>query len=243
MALNSTVIKRLSSIVGVGGVLLLVAAIGCSSASGDEPRIAEPPCGGQIGRGPSYSTAFGSDELPISENGAWTHRGRPWTMVQTENGSAHGTQTGRGGYDDSYAYLSGFPPDQQACGVIQKGSPTGFQEVEILLRWSDDADNARGYECFIHHGGQYAKIVRWNGPYGDFTTLAEVGDVIAPQNGDTIRATAAGNVITLYLNDRLLTRAVDSVYPTGNPGIGFFKDERGAANGEFGLASFTATGL
>lgn len=228
---------------GIGAALVVAAAVGCSGAKGNEPQVSGPSCGGEVGRGPSYSTSFPFDELPLSEGGAWSHAGKSWTVIQTENGNAHGTQTGQGGYDDSYAYLSDFPPDQQACAVIHQGSPVGYQEVEILLRWSDSENSAQGYECFIHHGGQYAKIVRWNGPYGDFTTIADVGDVAAPRDGDMIRATAIGNIITLYLNDQMLAQAVDSTYPTGNPGMGFFKDKDGGANTEFGFESYTATGL
>ncbi|HJT94381.1 MAG TPA: hypothetical protein VJ777_20990 [Mycobacterium sp.] len=234
--------RRMLWVDGIGAVLVLAAVVGCSSVK-SEPQATAPSCGGEVGRVPFYSTSFQLDELPISESGAWSHTGRSWTFVQTENGFAHGTQTGQGGYDDSYAYLSGFPPDQQACAQIHRGSPAGFQEVEILLRWSDSENSARGYECFIHHSGQYAKIVRWNGPYGDFTTIANVGNVTAPQDGDTVRATAIGSVISLYLNDQMLAQAIDSTYSTGNPGMGFFKDNDGRANTEFGFVSYAATGL
>lgn len=227
----------------IGAALVATMAVGCSTVRGEIPEANGPSCGGEAARGPTYSTSFPLDELPISEGGAWSHAGRLWTYVQTESGIAHGTQTGEGRYDDSYAYLSGFPPDQQACAVIHKGSPAGYQEVEVLLRWSDSEDSARGYECFIHHSGQYAKIVRWNGPYENFTTIAEVGNVVAPKGGDVIRATALGNVITLYLNNQVLAQATDSTYSAGNPGMGFFKDRDGAANTEFGFESYTATGL
>lgn len=235
--------SRMLRVDGVGAALVVAAAVGCSIAGGDEPQISGPFCRSEVGRGPSYSTTFPLDELPISEGGAWSHAGKWWTFIQTENGNAHGTQTGQGGYDDSYAYLSGFPPNQEACAVIHKGSPAGYQEVEILLRWGDSESSAKGYECFIHHSGKYAKIVRWNGPHGDFTTIADVGNVTAPQDGDVIRASAIGNLITLYLNNRMLAQAVDSTYSTGNPGMGFFKAEDGGVNIEFGFESYTATGL
>ena len=66
----------------------------------------------------TYSTTFDATEAPISEGGAWTHVGLDWTLVDTGGGIAFGTQTGTGGYDDSYAHLSGFPPDHGASGVI-----------------------------------------------------------------------------------------------------------------------------
>ena len=212
-------------------------------AEGGGAQRGGPSCGGDVGRGPSYSTSFRSTSSPISEGGAWSHVGTSWTFVQTENGYAHGTQTGQGGYDDSYAHLSGFPPDQQACAVIHKGSSSFNQEVEILLRWSDTETTAKGYECFLHQNGQYAKIVRWNGVYGDFTTLADVGGVTAPQDGDILKATAIGDVITLYLNDEMLVQATDSTYSNGNPGIGFYQDENGGEPTEYGFKSYSATGL
>ena len=88
--------------------------------------------------GASYSTTFDRTEAPISENGAWTHLGLDWALVDTENGVALGTQTGKGGYDDSYAHLTGFPPDHEATGVIHKIAtidPSCTHEVEIHLPW------------------------------------------------------------------------------------------------------------
>ncbi|HEV8547371.1 MAG TPA: hypothetical protein VGQ57_00060, partial [Polyangiaceae bacterium] len=95
----------------------------------------------------TYSTHFDATEAPLSENGAWHHLGLDWTTVETASGIAYGTQllgVGRSGptqYDDSYAYLAGFPADQQASGVIALGSidTSCTHEVEILLRWADAA--------------------------------------------------------------------------------------------------------
>jgi len=50
--------------------------------------------------------------------------------------------------------------------VIYKGPSSGAactQEVEIHLRWSDDAHAASGYECNLEYDGSSANIVRWNG--------------------------------------------------------------------------------
>jgi len=191
----------------------------------------------------TYTTDFKITENPLSDGGAWTHTGLYWQSVVTENGIAHGTQTGNDGYDDSYAVLSGFSPDQAAWGVayIDPGidKNCASQEVEILLRWSDSADSAQGYECMIHHDGGYAQIVRWNGPFGDFTVL---GGSRAPgfKDGDTVKATAVGNVITLFHNGVKIVQVTDDVYKTGNPGVGFFKRSCGR-NSDYGFTSFTAT--
>src|SRR5262245_9498429 len=66
---------------------------------------------GAAGGGKSYSTEFDGIENPLSEGGVWSHVGLDWRNVEKSGGIAYGTQTGTGGYDDSYAVLSGFPPD------------------------------------------------------------------------------------------------------------------------------------
>ncbi len=123
--------------------------------------------------GRRYSTNFNLTENPISEGGVWFNNGLLWTKVRTANGLAFGTNGPRNTYDDSYAYLSGFGPNQQGEAVIYVspslvGDP---HEVELLLRWADSTHIARGYEClFNHHGG--VQIVRWNGPFGNYSVLS-----------------------------------------------------------------------
>jgi hypothetical protein len=193
---------------------------------------------------PRYETTFTGSESPLSENGAWRHTGRHWTQVAKHDGVVHGTQTGRGGYDDSYAYLSGFPPDQSASAVIHLDPNTNdaTKEVELLLRWSDTPDGATGYECNLHHRGGWAQIMRWNGKFGDFTELGHARRPPKPKTGDVMRATIVGNVIRVYLNDKLIVEATDSTHRSGNPGIGFFI--RGdTSNAAFGFTRFVATGL
>lgn len=238
--------RMLWTTASVGSAMITILAVGCGGflrAEGPGAQGDGPSCDDGVGRGPSYSTSFPLDELPISEGGAWSHMGTSWTFVQTQNGYAHGTQTGEGGFDDSYARLSGFPPDQQACAVILKGSPNSYGEVEILLRWSDTETTAKGYECFLHTNGLFAKIVRWNGGYGSFTSIAHVDGVTVPQDGDILKATIIGDVITLYLNDEMLAQAIDSTYSTGDPGIGFYKDAHGGPPSDYGFTSYSATGL
>ncbi|MCV7282558.1 hypothetical protein H7J88_23260 [Mycolicibacterium flavescens] len=233
------------TLAGIIATCVVAVPLGCETvirAEGPGPPGGGPPCDNEAAREPFYSTGFPVDELPISEGGAWSRAGASWTPVQTQNGVAHGTQTGQGGFDDSYARLSGFPPDQQACAVIHKDSSGGYGEVEVLLRWSDTSTSAKGYEAFMHTNGMFAKIVRWNGGFGDFTSLAHVDAVRVPQDGDILRATAVGDVITLYLNDELLVQATDPTFPTGDPGMGFYKDAHGGPPSGYGFSGFTATG-
>ena len=71
----------------------------------------------------AYSTTFDLTENPISEGGRWFN-----TAVRSGPG-ANGERTGvwhqwsPNTYDDSYAYLSGFGPDQQAEAVVDVDLP------------------------------------------------------------------------------------------------------------------------
>jgi chitodextrinase len=198
-----------------------------------------PPTGG------TYSTNFNANENPVSEGGRWRRANNNWTNVQTVGGVAFGTNGVTNTYDDSYALLSGFGADQSVEAVVfrdQSLTPGDTHEVELLLRFSDDAGNARGYEClFDYHG--WIMLVRWNGQMGDFTTLRLTEEGYFPrhlQTGDVIRATITGNVISAYINGQLIARAVDSTHTSGQPGMGFFIRPNGSQR-LIGLTSFTAS--
>src|SRR5262249_4031802 len=104
--------------------------------------------------------------------------------------------------------------------------------------WSDDANNARGYELNLSFDGGYAQIMRWNGPYGDLTEIG-AGAFRSVKDGDVIQAKVVGNVITLSVNGTKVAEATDSTFPTGNPGIGFFRGDCGS-NTDIGFKSFHA---
>ena len=189
----------------------------------------------------TYSTNFDGSENPLSEGGAWKHDGLDWTKVRKVNGVAYGTQSGSGGYDDSYAYLSGFPADQQASAVIRRiAGGSGIHEVEILLRWSDSAHSATGYECLLSYDASYAQIVRWNGPLADFTYIGWAQQAPLPQTGDVVSATAVGDQITVYYNGVELMHATDSTYAEGNPGVGFYIQSTSSTS-EMAFTSFSAS--
>jgi hypothetical protein len=188
-----------------------------------------------------YTTTFTRGETPLSEGGVWSHHGLDWTVVTTSPGRAHGTQTGNGGYDDSYAYLAGLPPDQSASAVIfLDPAATGpNREVEVLLRWSDSAHSATGYECNLHYQGFYAEIVRWNGALSDFTPLARAATPPTPKTGDVLKATVVGDFIRVSLNGVEFMQVHDATYASGGVGVGFYIDP-GASNADYGFSSFTA---
>jgi hypothetical protein len=199
----------------------------------------------------SYTTTFDLTENPISEGGAWRRANNAWTNVRTANGIAFGTNGSKDTYDDSYALLSGFGPNQQAQAVVFRSpslvSTGTSHEMELLLRFSDDAGNARGYECLFSYAGG-VEIVRWNGPMGSFLSLpfkAGAGKLDRDlMSGDVIKATIVGNVISAYINGVLIFQAVDSTFTTGQPGIAFFTRPDGvAANADFGMTSYTAVEL
>jgi hypothetical protein len=248
-------------------VMLVLAAVCVFHGSPSEAETAR-----------SYETDFPLEENPISEVGVWQHRGSSWAVVRTFAHRAVGTQTGSGGFDDAYAYLSGFGPDQMAQATVWKdpaigedtivckiwrrltwerlrgnlcGGP-GSHEVELLLRWTDHATSARGYECNLSWDGKYAEIVRWNGPFGNFTYIRQQrtfpDGIMPPNNGDLFKATISGSTINVYLNkndgkgDRLIMTATDPTFTDGGPGIGFFiQGRRGNIDPtKFGFSSFKA---
>jgi hypothetical protein len=199
---------------------------------------------------PTYTTTFNLTETPISEGGVW-HRlsGNVFTDVGTANGIAFGTNGARDTYDDSYALLSGFGPDQTAEAVVFRStslvSGPITHEVELLLRFSDTATTARGYECTFNYAGDVLGA-RWNGTLGDFTPLNVSGgagnlgrDLVS---GDVIKCAIAGSTISFYINGVLRGQATDSTFASGQPGIGFFTRPLGVNdNPNFGLSSYTVT--
>jgi hypothetical protein len=201
-----------------------------------------------------YSTDFPLMENPISEGGHWTHLGTPWSVIATGGGVAYGTQPGDGAYTDSYAHLSGFPPNQSVTATIHLDaglSPGGTREVEIHLRWADSASNARGYECNLAYNGAYAEVVRWNGPLGDYTYVSAQGSggPGAVHDGDVFKAEIVGTVVTTWLNGQKLQHVDVSsiggtVWTDGNPGMGFWRGSGASATpGDYGFSSYRATSL
>jgi hypothetical protein len=67
------------------------------------------------------------------------------------------------------------------------------------------------------------------------------------KDGDVLKATIVGNVITVYINGVEKARAKDDTHKTGSPGIGFFLQCDGGkgvgSNKNYGFKSFTAKGI
>ncbi len=210
-----------------------------------------------VGTCQTYTTTFDGTESPLSERGKWSNNGLDWTNIRKGQGIAYSTQggsgTGKFQYDDSYAVLSGFPPDQEAWGeaYIAKPSSGYIQELEVLLRFTSAPHNTTGYECFAkcaNDSSSYVEIVRWDGPLGKFTYLARMhGREYGLKNGDILKASIISNAITVYINGTKKAQAVDDTFKTGNPGIGQFlacRNGRGVGtNTDFGFKRFTATAI
>ncbi len=198
----------------------------------------------------TYATDFPLAENPVSEGDKWVNGravGLDWANVRTAHGLAFGTESGRVKYDDSTALLAGgWRADQavQATVYTVNQNEKVYEEVELRLRSSLAAHRATGYETnfrCLKTAKAYAQIVRWNGPLGDFTYLStREGGQYGVTNGDVVKATAVGNVITAYINGTQVLRATDSTYPSGNPGLGFYLEGASGVNGDYGFTSFSA---
>lgn len=215
----------------------------------------------------SYRTGFDRDEAPISEGGAWRNGkadGIDWSDVEITDAVAHGAPsrmdvgerraeqgnlaaddaTPIGDYDDPTAVLAGeWGPDQHAKGTVFSRDPTGeyFQEVQLRLRSTIEPHSCTGYEVFwrcLKTDEAYAEIVRWNGPVGDFTSLArKVGAAFGVAAGDVVEATIEGDTIKGIVNGEEVIAATDDTFASGAPGIGF-NFGVGDTNTDHGFASF-----
>ncbi len=200
----------------------------------------------------TYATNFPLTENPISENGHWINGesvGLDWADVSTTPGLAIGRESGSTGFDDATALLTGsWGADQtvQATVYTVNQNDSYYQEVELRLRSSLSAHISTGYEILFQcskTAGAYMAIVRWNGLLDDFTELfGQRGAQYGVADGDVIRATIIGDVITAYINGVQVARVTDDTYATGNPGMGFYLWRGAGTNGDYGFTSFTATG-
>jgi hypothetical protein len=202
-----------------------------------------------------YSTKFPLTENPISEGGNWVNGqalGVDWTNISTTPGRAVGHETGAN-FTDSTAVLQtrNWAPDQKATAVVSAIAPpvdNCSQEVELRLRTTISPHSITGYEInyeFSENSTGYMQIVRWNGPFGDFTGLRTFnGEEFGVTNGDTVSATMVGNVITAYKNGVQLGQVTDSTFSSGSPGMGFNLNNGvsgcSGTNANYGFSSFTA---
>ena len=163
----------------------------------------------------------------------------------TTPGLAAGTDSPQA-FSDPTAILTGtWAPDQVVQATVHSVNQTEtcYQEVEIRLRSHVAAHSITGYEVTfrcLKNANAYMQIVRWNGALGDFTYLsANPGAQYGVSDGDVVKASIVGNVISVYVNNVLMGTATDGTYATGNPGMGFDYG-CGSTYGDFGFTKLTA---
>lgn len=178
----------------------------------------------------SYTTDFNQTEDPISEGGVWANGGAvglDWANVGTGNGIAYGRDmNAESRYDDPTAILLGeWGANQTVQATVHSVNQTTSvaEEVELRLRTSISPHSITGYEVLfrcLNTSAGYTQIVRWNGPLGQFTHLD--GRQVGVGDGDVVKATIVGNVITAYINGVNILQVTDNTYSSGSPGIGFY---------------------
>jgi len=197
---------------------------------------------------PSYITTFSATENPISEAGAWSNIDTTRTRMATAGGRCFGTQVG-GAYDDSIAQLTGtWPASVQMTGTVFRGSTSGIEELELMVRGAQTSTTTTGYEINFAHDGQYVNVYRWEGGINlsDFVPLIVENTHSIPgglSTGDQIRAQMQGDTITAFYNKgtgwvTVFTASDTSVgghakYASGRPGIGAFKTSGSGALNQF----------
>ena len=237
------------SVTSYGLVLLvgLAVAVGCDQSSTSSSSSPPRPTGARV-----YTTNFPLTEDPISERGNWINGktvGLDWSNVATTPGLASGRESGGTGYDDSTALLTGvWGPHQTVTATVHSVNQVGgtvYEEVEIRLRSSLSAHSCTGYEVIfraLKSAESYVEIVRWNGPLGKFSYIARgKGVQVGITDGDVVKASIIGNVITVYINNVQLLQATDNTYSSGSPGMGFFLAGATGVNSDYGFKSFTAS--
>jgi hypothetical protein len=241
-------------VVGSSVIALVIALWPLATRSANMlPAVSAP-----AGTHGTYSTNFPRAENPISEGGKWLNGQKDavdWADVRTRPGLAFGLEIGGSRpepqkYDDATALLTGtWGPNQTVQATVhsvnQNLSDKVWEEVELRLRSTLTPHNATGYEVMFRCSktpNAYCNIARWDGPLGKFAYLKNSGgSKYGVADGDVVKASMIGNVITVYINGKQMAQTSDNTFKSGNPGMGFFIDGATGENGNFGFSSFTAT--
>jgi hypothetical protein len=239
--------KKASLLVLLAAVLLDAAGQPSLLRGSENASAAPAAAGGQR----AYATRFPLSENPVSENGNWEcgkTTGLDWADITTFPGHAYGLESGVTGYDDSTALLTGaWGPNQTAEATVYNAHPNDklWEEVELRLRSALSPHVATGYEILFSCRRSklaYQDIVRWDGPLNKFTYLShKVGAEFGVADGDVVKATMVGNLITVYKNGVVMAQAKDGTFATGRPGMGFFLSGGTGTNRDYGFTSFSAT--
>jgi hypothetical protein len=221
------------------------------------PAAARPSALAPRSTANSYSTKFPNNEDPISEGGRWISgkkAGLDWSDVRVIPGFAFGTEIGGNRpapekYDDSAALLTGaWGPNQTVEGTVHRTNKDNdhiYEEVELRLRSSLSPHNGTGYEVMFRCSKSpkaYCNIARWDGLLGAFMMLKEAhGSECGVADGDVVKASIKGDVITVWLNGVQMLQTSDYLFKSGNPGIGFYIEGATGVDNQYGFSSFKAT--
>ena len=208
-----------------------------------------------------YTTTFPATENPICQAGSsgcvWTNgaaNGVNWGNCQTKPGLAYGTiVNGAPPYNDSSCVVNatwGQNQTAQATVVINATDSSSQEEVELRLNTTITAGSITGYEAdySVLAGNLYLVWARWNGALNSYCyihsgTCNSTPTTVSVQvhNGDVIKATNVGGLLTLYLNGVAEITANDTTYTAGSPGMGFWNVGGTVADlAHYGFSSFTA---
>ena len=196
-------------------------------------------------------TSFPLTENPISQGGQWlngsTNCSGNWTNMATDGTKVYGTALNPDPpFNDDSAWLNAtWGPTQtvQATLVLGSTGTLSQAEVEIHLNTSCSGGQLSTYEFneSVLSGVPYMYIVRWNGPLNSYTILAGPYSSHVAVNGDVLKATRVGSLLTFYLNGSSILSVNDSTFTAGSPGVGQWcvgttvSDCKG-----FGLTAFSA---
>ncbi len=159
---------------------------------------------------------------PLSVGGIWSNNTQgiggnvaPGNLTNMEialasDGVTHIAIDTHGGieYDDSFAFVPGFSGDQYIEAVIYKepgydaNAAGSNHELELILGCSS-ASGTRIWNEFLFNSGGGVDIMYLDGGPSDFVNLGNVGGPASgriPVDGDVVRATRVGDVLSLYLN-------------------------------------------
>lgn len=234
---------------------------------------------GAASAGSYYATTFsGGSENPISEGGAWTTGADALSsVVRMAGGIAYGTQTGAESsegpprYNDSQAFLSGFPKNHRIEITISRtGSWSGDLEVELLFGWSVSGSlrspqptfgptHSDGIECNLAISssfGVFTGVARWlevavadfsSGPITGLLPIQD-GDIFAGQltlNDGASTGTVVTSIIRSGVETVLGTVTDATLYRVGQPGLGFFREDVGGTPDptQYAATAYKAMGI
>jgi hypothetical protein len=67
------------------------------------------------------------------------------------------------------------------------------------------------------------------------------GSEYGVKDGDVVRASMIGKILTVYINGAQVIQLSDDKFATGNPGIGYYLEGATGVIGDFGFSNFSAT--